>query len=75
MYGRWRVHTVTWLDREVQVEGVEAGDYPASRALYLVACDCRTSGRSGIAVPARPPRVRGRVVAAGMMANFTGASS
>ena len=30
---RWRVHTVTWLDREVQVEGVEADDYPASRAL------------------------------------------
>lgn len=33
MYGRWRVHTVTWLDREVQVEGVEADDYPVSRAL------------------------------------------
>jgi hypothetical protein len=33
VYGRWRVHTVTWLDREVQVEGVEADDYPASRAL------------------------------------------
>lgn len=33
VYGRWRVHTVTWLDREVQVEGVEVDDYPASRAL------------------------------------------
>ena len=33
VYGRWRVHTVTWLDHEVQVEGVEADDYPASRAL------------------------------------------
>lgn len=33
VYGRWRVHTVTWLDSEVQVEGVEADDYPASRAL------------------------------------------
>jgi hypothetical protein len=27
------VHTVTWLDREVQVEGVEADDYPATQAL------------------------------------------
>lgn len=33
VYGRWRVHTVTWLDGEVQVEGVEADDYPASQAL------------------------------------------
>lgn len=33
VYGRWRVHTVTWLDREVQVEGVEADDYPATRSL------------------------------------------
>lgn len=33
VYGRWRVHTVTWLDREVQVEGVEADDYPVTRGL------------------------------------------
>ena len=33
VYGRWRVHTVTWLDREVQVEGVESDDYPVSRGL------------------------------------------
>jgi uncharacterized HhH-GPD family protein len=33
VYGRWRVHTVTWVDGEVQVEGVEADDYPATRAL------------------------------------------
>lgn len=33
VYGRWRVHTVTWLDREVQVEGVEADDYPVTRSL------------------------------------------
>lgn len=33
VYGRPRVHTVTWLDREVQVEGVEADDYPTSQAL------------------------------------------
>lgn len=26
VYGRERVHTVTWLDGEVQVEGVEADD-------------------------------------------------
>lgn len=33
VYGRPRVHTVTWLDGEVQVEGVEADDYPTTRAL------------------------------------------
>jgi len=33
VYGRLRVHTVTRIDGEVQVEGVEADDYPASRAL------------------------------------------
>lgn len=33
VYGRWRVHTVTWLDREVLVEGVEADDYPVTRGL------------------------------------------
>jgi uncharacterized HhH-GPD family protein len=33
VYGRLRVHTVTWLDGEVQVEGVEADDYPSSQAL------------------------------------------
>lgn len=33
VYGRLRVHTVTWLDGEVQVEGVEADDYPTSQAL------------------------------------------
>ncbi len=33
VYGRPRVHTVTWLDRNVQVEGVEADDYPTSQAL------------------------------------------
>ena len=32
-YGRERVHTVTWVDGAVQVEGVEADDYPASQAL------------------------------------------
>jgi uncharacterized HhH-GPD family protein len=33
VYGRVRVHTVTWINSEVQVEGVEADDYPASQAL------------------------------------------
>jgi uncharacterized HhH-GPD family protein len=33
VYGRMRVHTVTWVGGEVQVEGVEADDYPSSQAL------------------------------------------
>ena len=33
VYGRLRVHTVTWIDGEVQVEGVEADDYPVTQAL------------------------------------------
>jgi uncharacterized HhH-GPD family protein len=33
VYGRERVHTVTWLDDQVAVEGVEADDYPVSSAL------------------------------------------
>lgn len=36
MYGRWRVHTVTWLDGAVEVEGVEADDYSATQALLSV---------------------------------------
>jgi len=32
-YGRERVHSVTWLDGQPVVEGVEADDYPSSRAL------------------------------------------
>jgi hypothetical protein len=32
-YGRRRVHTVTWLDGNVEVEGVEADDYPTTQAL------------------------------------------
>lgn len=32
VYGRVRVHTVTWLDGHVQVEGVEADDYPGTGA-------------------------------------------
>lgn len=33
VYGRMRVHTVTWIAGEVQVEGVESDDYPSSQAL------------------------------------------
>lgn len=33
VYGRPRVHTVTWLDANVQVEGVESDDYPTTQAL------------------------------------------
>jgi hypothetical protein len=33
VYGRERVHTVTWIAGEVEVEGVEADDYPSSQAL------------------------------------------
>ena len=33
VYGRMRVHTVTWIAGEVQVEGVETDDYPSSQAL------------------------------------------
>jgi hypothetical protein len=33
VYGRKRVHSVTWLGGEVQVEGVEADNYPATQAL------------------------------------------
>ena len=33
VYGRTRVHTVTWVAGEVQVEGTEADDYPSSQAL------------------------------------------
>ena len=63
MYGRWRVHTVTWLDREVQVEGVEAGDYPASRALIsqlkhadkMVVRSLADASRTGCRFGAAPP--------------------
>jgi hypothetical protein len=33
VYGRIRVHTVTWIGGEVQVEGVEADDYPVTQSL------------------------------------------
>jgi uncharacterized HhH-GPD family protein len=52
VYGRYRVHTVTWLDGEVQVEGVEADDYPTSRALLsLLRHDGRTHIRDYAEIP------------------------
>lgn len=33
VYGRERLHTVTWLDGEVAVEGDQADDYPSSGCL------------------------------------------
>ena len=36
VYDRERVHTVTWLDGQVQVEGVEADDYPSTQSLISV---------------------------------------
>ncbi len=42
VYGRIRVHTVTWIG-EVQVEGVEADDYPVSQSLLS---RLRRSGRA-----------------------------
>jgi uncharacterized HhH-GPD family protein len=43
VYGRLRVHTVTWMDGQVQVEGVEADDYPSSQSLIS---RLRRSGRA-----------------------------
>lgn len=52
VYGRHRVHTVTWLDGEVQVEGVEADDYPTSGALLsLLRHGGKTHVRDFAAVP------------------------
>lgn len=36
VYGRERVHTVTWLDGQAQVEGVETDDYPSTQSLISV---------------------------------------
>lgn len=33
VFGRLRVHGVTWIDGQVQVEGAEADNYPATQAL------------------------------------------
>lgn len=42
-YGRIRVHTVTWVDAEIQAYGIEADDYPVSQALLS---RLRRSGRA-----------------------------
>jgi len=52
VYGRMRVHTVTWLDGQVQVEGVEADDYPTSQTLIS---RLRRPGRSTVRTWAEVP--------------------
>jgi hypothetical protein len=52
VYGRCRVHTGTWLDGEVQVEGVEADDYPTTGALLS---GIRRPDRSLVRTPAEVP--------------------
>lgn len=52
VYGRERVHTVTWLDGTVQVEGVEADDYPVSQALIS---QLRRAGRATARTPDQVP--------------------
>jgi uncharacterized HhH-GPD family protein len=52
VYGRRRVHTVTWLDGAVQVEGVEADDYPTTRALLSL---LRTDNKKRILAKADVP--------------------
>ena len=47
-----RVHTVTWINGEVQVEGVEADDYPVSQALIS---RLRRPGRGFAKTPAEVP--------------------
>ena len=53
VYGRMRVHTVTWIAGEVQVEGVEADDYPSSQALISrLRRPGRTNARTWEQIPA-----------------------
>jgi uncharacterized HhH-GPD family protein len=53
VYGRQRVHAVTWLGGAVQVEGTEADDYPATHALISVLrLGARDLLRDRAAVPA-----------------------
>ena len=52
VYGRIRVHSVTWLDGQVQVEGVEADDYPTSQALIS---RLRRPGRATVRTLAEVP--------------------
>lgn len=56
-YGRSRVRTVTWLDGEPRVEGVEADDYDRSRG--------SSPGSSVRTVPWRAPPRRSRPATSG----------
>jgi uncharacterized HhH-GPD family protein len=52
VYGRERVHTVTWMDGAVEVEGVEADDYPSTSTLVsLLRHSNKTLIRTVDAVP------------------------
>jgi uncharacterized HhH-GPD family protein len=51
-FGRMRVRTVTWIGTDAQVEGVEADDYPVSRALLS---RLRRAGRALARTPDQVP--------------------
>ena len=51
-YGRPRVRSVTWVNKVVAVEGVEANDYPTSRALVSI---IRTAAKRMVRVPEDVP--------------------
>ena len=62
-YGKQRVHTVTWLDGNVEVEGVdEADDYPATQALISVLAVTPTRNSSARLPRFRSPAWRGSLV-------------
>ena len=52
VYGRNRVHSVTWVADQPMVEGVEADDYAASRALLSV---LRVAGKRLVRTLDEPP--------------------
>jgi uncharacterized HhH-GPD family protein len=52
VYGRNRVHSVTWVEDQPMVEGVEADDYATSRALLSV---LRVAGKKLVRTLDEPP--------------------
>ena len=53
VYGRRRVHSVTWVRGQPMVEGVEADDYPESRALIST---LKIGGRKHVRTPGEIPQ-------------------
>ena len=52
VYGKDRIHAVTWLAGAPMVEGVEADDYPSSRALLsLLRRDDKKHARTNADIP------------------------